>query len=211
MEEEFFQDLIEDSKVDNKIKTEEEKRAEELQRVKNKNAEEARKRREAEAKERNKNPTETPAKTEEPKKEEPPAAEKPVDKVNLLGEQLVEFKNQFPKVDLAELDKDASFKRFIEGKLLGKKTFSQLYVEFAEMKSEISGKPKDEVLTNYERKAQSSSGSSVPNGSSNPTDVYSEEELKKISQRLPLMSDKEAKQVLAKFEKSVNFYKKKGN
>lgn len=205
-EEPFFKELI-DTEV--KEKTPEELKAEEEQRIKNKNAEEARKRRESELKLKEEKKKEQ-EKVEQPKVEQPKVETPKQDETNKLGEQLVSFKTKYPDVDLSQLDKDVQFKKYIDGKLLGKKDFTVLYEEYMELRSEISGTPKSEVQKNYERKAQSSSGSSVQTGVSNAQDVYSEEELSKLALRLPLMSDKEAKKIMEKFDKSIQFYKKKG-
>src|SRR5690606_2755418 len=132
--------------------------------------EEARKRREREKREREKI-KEIEKKQEEESKQ-----------VQKLGEQLVDFKKKYPNVDLGELDEDKNFKRFIEGKLLGKKDFTQLYEEYLEVKAELSGKTTEEIKKNYERKAQSSSGSSIAKEITTPTDVYSEEEFKKLTE-----------------------------
>lgn len=210
--------------------------SEEEQRRKNKDAEEARKRREAEAKAKkeaeqesaNSEAAEQEAEAEteeEPKAEEPAKEETPTTKVeeepkadtdvnaqaqrtNKLGEQLVQFKNRYPNVDLATLDKDTNFKRFIEGKILGKKDFTALYEDYIDFTSSVSGRSQQELRTNYERKAQASSGSSKPKGPAKPKEeVFSQEELNKLAARLPLMSDREAKRIMEKFERSVEYYK----
>jgi hypothetical protein len=213
-EDKFFEDLLddiddnEDEEENNEDKGDGKK---DNRSQKNRDAEEARKRREAEEKakreeeERKKAEEEAKRKAEEEKKK---AEENASKKTQKLGEQLVDFKKKYPDVDLAELDNDKSFKRYIDGKLLGKKDFTSLYEEYLEMKSELSGVSQDEVRKNYERKAKSSSGTAIPRGNDNPTEVYSEEELKRITDKLPYMSDKETNKIMEKFEKSVEFYKK---
>lgn len=185
--------------------------AEEAQRIKNKNAEEARKRREAEAKAQAEAQAtaeeETPQEIkEQPKVEE--AAEKPKEtNVNRLGEQLVEFKRKYPDIDLAQLDEDKAFKRYIDGKLLGSKDFTSLYEEFVEFKAEISGVETQVVQRNY-IKAQSSSGSSTST-STTSGDIYSEEELRQLSGRLPLMNPRDAAKIEEKLKRSIAYYDKK--
>jgi len=196
---------------------EEAKKTEEAQRIKNKNAEEARKRREAEAKQK------AEAKVEEPKveaKEEVKVEEKkpePVveevkeepkkNNVNRLGEQLVQFKQKYPQVDLEQLDKDTVFKRYIDGKLLGSKDFTALYEEFVGFKAELSGVESQAIQRNY-IKAQSSSGSSTST-STTSGDVYSEDEMRQISSKLPLMNPRDVAKVEEKLKRSIAYYDKK--
>src|SRR5690606_18665345 len=127
--------------------------------------------------------------------------------VQKLGEQLVDFKKKYPNVDLGELDEDKNFKRFIEGKLLGKKDFTQLYEEYLEVKAELSGKTTEEIKKNYERKAQSSSGSSIAKEITTQTDVYSEEEFKKLTEKIPYMHPSEVDKIWEKYEKTLSYYK----
>lgn len=171
---------------------EEKRRREEEQRRKNKDAEEARKRREREAKEKK-------------------AQDKSEEQRNELGRQLVDFKKKYPDIDLAALDNDKRFARFIEGKLLGKKDFTQLYEEYVDFVKEIGGTAGIDIQKEHMLKERSSSGSSRSSGGyvSGGTDVYSERDLERIAARIPFMTEKEAMQVLPKFEKSIEFYKNK--
>lgn len=171
---------------------EEKRRREEEQRRKNKNAEEARKRREREAKEKK-------------------ARDKLEEQRNELGRQLVDFKKKYPDIDLAALDNDKRFARFIEGKLLGKKDFTQLYEEYVDFVKEIGGTTGIDIQKEHMLKERSSSGSSRSSGGyvSGGSDVYSERDLERIAARIPFMTEKEAMQVLPKFEKSIEFYKNK--
>lgn len=185
--------------------------AEEAQRIKNKNAEEARKRREAEAKAQAEAQAtaeeETPQEVkEEPKVEE--AAEKPKEtNVNRLGEQLVEFKRKYPDIELQQLDEDKAFKRFIDGKLLGSKNFTALYEEFIDFKAELTGVETQAIQRNY-IKAQSSSGSSTST-STTTGDVFSEEEMRQLSGRIPLMNPKDLSKIEEKLKRSIAYYDKK--
>lgn len=185
--------------------------AEEAQRIKNKNAEEARKRREAEAKAQAEAEAsaveETPQEVkEEPKVEE--AAEKPKEtNVNRLGEQLVEFKRKYPDIELQQLDEDKAFKRFIDGKLLGSKDFTALYEEFIDFKAELTGVETQAIQRNY-IKAQSSSGSSTST-STTTGDVFSEEEMRQLSARIPVMNPRDVAKIEEKLKRSIAYYDKK--
>lgn len=189
--------------------------AEEAQRIKNKNAEEARKRREAEAKaQAEAQPVEeAPAQEETPQevKEETKveeAAEKPKEtNVNRLGEQLVEFKRKYPDIELQQLDEDKAFKRFIDGKLLGSKDFTALYEEFIDFKAELTGVESQAITRNY-IKAQSSSGSSTST-STTTGDVFSEEEMRQLSARIPLMNPRDVAKIEEKLKRSIAYYDKK--
>lgn len=206
MAEDFFEDLLKD----------EPELSEEEKRKKNKDAEEARKRREAE--EKAKKEAEEKAKAEAEEKAKAEAEEKArleaeqkkrSEQTQKLGDQLIQFKKAYPDVDLQTLDKDANFKNFIDGKLLGKKDFKTLYEDYLNLTSSISGKTADEIKKIHQIKAGSSTGTSTPQGTPKVSDdVYSREELDRLTRKLPLMSDAEAKKIMAKFDKSVEFYKK---
>lgn len=219
-EKDFFEDLLE--QFDNP-KEETQDISEEEQRRKNKDAEEARKRREAEAKE--KAEAEAKAKEEAEKQEqvkepeakvEQPAPVEPqtevkqkAEQTNRLGEQLVQFKARYPEVELSALDKDTNFKKFINGKLLGKQNFIELYEDYIDLTSSISGKTQDDLKKNYTLKANASSGTSKPAGKAEVVaEVYSQEELTKLTARIPLMSDREVRKIQEKFDRSVDYYKK---
>jgi hypothetical protein len=205
-DEEFINSLLEDVDV-------EEEESEEEKRRKNKDAEEARKRRAAEAKAKVE-PKVVEQETEQQVEAQPEVepeqkveVQTPNQDVNRLGEQLVQFKAKYPELDLAQLDADKAFKKFIDGKLLGKKDFTKLYEEYVELKSEITGVELNIVRNNYQ-KAQSSSGSSIaPIETSG--EIYSEEELRKIAKRLPFMQPSEANQVEVKLRKSIAYYEGK--
>jgi hypothetical protein len=222
----FFQDLIDveendeddEEVVNNETEESEEekaKKAKEAELLKNKNAEEARKRREAEAKakaeaeakaaeEKAKAESEAKAKAESEAK----LNNKKQSQVAKLGDELVHFKQKYPDIDLASLDKDKNFKKYIDDKLLGKKDFTALYEEYIEIRQDLSGKTKDEIYENYRMKAQSSSGTATP-AAAQGAEYFSQEELEKLSTKLPLMNDQEASKIFEKFEKSVNYYKNK--
>jgi hypothetical protein len=213
VQEEYFKDLLADDEELNELAkpkpTEEELR-------KNKNAEEARKRREAEAKQKKeaeaKQTVEQPAPTNKPvnaevkpEKSAETAPDPKVEQVNKLGEQLVQFKTKYPDVDLAQLDGDKSFKRFIDGKIMGKKDFTKLYEEYQEFRNEMGLQAQNQ---NSQIKAQASTGSSVSSANSG-TDVFSEDELRRVSEKLPFMSPKEAAKIEAKFKRSIDYYDNK--
>lgn len=218
MPEKTEQDIRDDEEFINSLlgtDDEEDEKAEEAIRIKNKNAEEARKRREAEAKAQAEQQQVEDAKVEEtPKVEE--AKKEPVEEVkeqpkkqdvNRLGEQLVEFKKKYPEIDLQELDNDRTFKRYIDGKLLGSRDFTALYEEFIEFKADLSGVETQAIQRNY-IKAQSSSGSSTST-STTTGDIFSEEEMKQLSGRLPLMNPKDLSKVEEKLKRSIAYYDKK--
>lgn len=218
MPEKSIQDIRDDEEFINSLlgtDDEEDEKAEEALRIKNKNAEEARKRREAEAKAQAEQQKVEDAKVEEtPKVEE--AKQEQVEEVkeqpkkqdvNRLGEQLVEFKKKYPEIDLQELDNDRTFKRYIDGKLLGSRDFTALYEEFVEFKADLSGVETQAIQRNY-IKAQSSSGSSTST-STTTGDIFSEEEMKQLSSRLPLMNPKDISKVEEKLKRSIAYYDKK--
>lgn len=218
-DESFFQDLLDgfddeeeenDDSSDQQTEKEKEEQAE-SERIKNKNAEEARKRREAEAKakkeaeEKAKKEAEEKAKLESEKKKETRESNE-----EKLGKQLLEFTKKYPDVDLRELDNDPNFKKFIDGKLLGKKDFIELYEDFTALKRNLSGKSQEEIERDYYKKSRSAVGSLGTGASAtNVGDIYSEDELEKLAARLPLMNDAEAEKIMEKFQKSIDFYSKK--
>ncbi len=214
-EQDFFKDVLDDPEVDETEKLDAEGNETEQQKKdrsqKNIDAEAKRKRLEAEAKAQKaleEKKAKEEAEAQKQKEAEDKQREAREKQLGSLGKQLDDFKKDFPDVDLKELDKDKSFKRYIDGKLLGKKHFTDLYKEYLEVRSELSGKSKEEVETNYKKKAGSSSGSSIPKSETNPNDVYSEEEYNQIVAKLPYMSDAEARKVMAKFDKSTKYYQK---
>jgi len=207
-DEEFINSLLEDVDTEEK-----EDLNEEQKRQKNKDAEEARKRRAAEVKAKADaeaaKQAELQAKVtaKEQAKPEIKQSEAPKPDVNKLGEQLVDFKAKYPDIDLAQLDGDKTFKKFIDGKLLGKKDFTKLYEEYVDLKAEITGVEQKVIQNNYQ-KAKSSSGSSVSPVSSS-AEVFSEEELRKVASRLPTMNPKEAAKIEEKLKKSIAYYDSK--
>ncbi len=214
-EQDFFKDVLDDPEVEEAEKLDAEgdetKEQKKDRPQKNIDAEAKRKRLEAEAKAQKaleEKKAKEEAEAQKQKEAEDKQREAREKQLSSLGKQLDEFKTDFPDVDLKELDKDKSFKRYIDGKLLGKKHFTDLYKEYLEMRSELSGKSKEEVERNYRKKAESSSGSSVPKSETNPNDVYSEEEYNQIIAKLPYMSDAEVGKVMEKFDRSTKYYQK---
>jgi len=218
-DESFFQDLLdgfdddEDEENDDSSdqQTKKEKQAE-SERIKNKNAEEARKRREAEekakkeAEEKAKKEAEEKAKLESEKKKK----ETRESNEEKLGKQLLEFTKKYPDIELRELDNDPNFKKFIDGQLLGKKHFIELYEDFTALKKNLSGKSQEEIERDYHKKSRSAVGSLGTGASATDVgDIYSEDELEKLAAKLPLMNDAEADKIMAKFQKSIDFYSKK--
>lgn len=197
---------------------EEEKRQEEeeKQRQKNKDAEEARKRREAEEKEKaeaeakklaEEKELEAQRLADEEQKAKEKETTKKVEKEKKLGEQLSDFKDKYPDIDLAKLDEDKQFKTFIDGKLLGKDDFISLYEKFTEMKTGLTGRSKEEEELRYKIKEESSSGSQQTQAEGT-SDVYSEQEMADIMERAKFMSPNEYAKVQEKFNRSIAFYEK---
>lgn len=208
----LFKDLLDGD--DDDLTAEEKTVADEEQRRKNKDAEEARKRREAEAKAEAEKSAAAKAEADriasEKAKTETEAKEKTKnDRTNQLGEELLEFKKKYQNVELVELDKDVNFKKYIDGKLLGKKKFTELYEEYLELRSNLSGKTADEIRANYERKANVSTGSQAGPATTIPADIYSEEELKRLADKLPFMHSKEVDKIETKLAKSIAYYENK--
>lgn len=210
LDDKYFEELLNDDDVDLPEQPAEKPKPTEEQLRKNKNAEEARKRREAEAKAAKEavvQPEEAkkPAETVEQPVQETAEPDQKGQQVNRLGEQLVQFKQKYPDVDLAQLDKDNSFKRFIDGKLLGKKDFTALYEDYQEFRNEMGLTIQQQ---NNQIKSQASTGS--PTSSANTgAEVFSEDELRRISERLPFMNPKEAAKIEQKLRRSIQFYDKK--
>lgn len=228
-DEDFIKSLL--GEEDDPEETDEEKAKKEEELQKNKNAEEARKRREAEAKkkleeeakakleaeakakleeEKAKAEAEAKAKAEKEAKEKESNEKKETqkeDKVATLGEQISKFKEKYPNVELKALDNDKAFRKYIDGKLLGKKDFTELYEEFVDFKSEITSVEKETIEKNY-IKANSSAGPLK----SNPNDiaeVYTEQELEEITKKMPTMRPSDVDKIYAKFKKSVSYYENK--
>jgi hypothetical protein len=210
LDDKYFEDLLENDaeEVPVKPQAEEKPKLTEEQLRKNKNAEEARKRREAEAKAAKTEAVETteeakkPAETEEQPASEEAAPDPKVEQVNKLGEQLVQFKQKYPDVDLAQLDGDKAFKRFIDGRVLGKKDFTTLYEEYQEFRSEMGLTVQQQ---NNQIKSQASTGSPTSSATSG-ADVFSQDEMRRISERLPFMSPREAAKIEQKLKRSIQYY-----
>ena len=221
-DQEFFKDVLDDpdkeideqeqdkSKVDDDKDLTEDQKKERSQ--KNIDAEAKRKRLEQEAKDKKElelkeakekeaqDKIDADAKTKKEAKEKQTAT---------LGKQLDDFKKEFPGVELKELDKDTAFKRYIDGKLLGKKDFISLYKEYLEVKSELSGKSKEEVQKNYNKKAGSGTGSSISKTEAKTQDIYTEKEYEKVLAEIPFMSEEDAEKAMEKLGRSEEVYNKK--
>lgn len=179
--------------------SEEEKERKEKERQKNKDAEEARKRREKEEKEKKR--------LEEEKKEQ---EDKKESSTQILGKQLNDFTKKYPNINLKSLDDDKHFTRFISGKLLGKKDFTELYEEYIEFKKDLSGKSESDIVRDYEKKRQASPGSLGAGGADVETaEVYTKKELDDITAKIPFMTEKQVAAVMGKYEKSLEYHSKK--
>lgn len=213
LDDKYFEELLNDDEEPVTPEAEKKPTEEEI-RLKNKNAEEARKRREAEAKAKKEAEAAKATQPEEAKKpaetvEKPASEESATDQksqqVNKLGEQLIQFKQKYPDVDLAQLDGDNAFKRFIDGKLLGKKDFTSLYEDYQAFRSEMGLSVQQQ---NNQIKSQASTGSPISSANTGG-DVFSEDELRRISERLPFMSPREAAKIEQKLKRSIQFYDNK--
>lgn len=182
-----------------------EKAAEEEKLRKNKDAEEARKRREKEEKDRK---AEEQAKADK-EKAEADKEEKAKENRKRIGEQLIDCRKKYPEIDFEALDKDENFREFINGRLLGKKTFTELYEDYLKLSKNLSGKSDEEIRENFEKKSISSPGSTKGGGGGgNPDGIYSEAEYDSLVERLPFMSDAEYKAISAKFQKTDEYFQK---
>jgi uncharacterized membrane protein YqiK len=190
--------------ADKKAKADEEAKAKAEAEAKAKEVEEAKQKAEAEAKakaeaeERAKKEAEDKARAEKDGK----------DPRKQLQTQLVDFVATHPNVDLKQLDADPLFKEYIDGKLLGKKNFTELYESYLEFRAKTGNSSKDDIAGNYAKKAESSSGSSSSRGAGTPSDFYSEEEMIKMAQKLPFMNPKDAAKVSDKLERSIAYHEK---
>ena len=187
--------------------------------LKKKNSEEAQKRRDREAKAKAEQETKAKEEAEAKAKAEQEAKEKlesearaksESDKkqesaVTALSKQIADFKISHPDIDIVKLQKDANFSEYIRGKLLGNKTFTELFESYVEFVKRVGGKEPDE----FKRNAEKPSSGSANKGTTTPTDVYSEDELNKINQRLPFMSRQEAEKISDKLGRSLKYYQNK--
>lgn len=178
-----------------KAKEEAEAKAKAEQETKAKEEAEAKAKAEQEAKE--KLESEARAKSESDKKQE--------GAVMALSKQIADFKISHPDIDIVKLQKDANFSEYIRGKLLGNKTFTELFESYVEFVKRIGGKEPD----GFKRNAEKPSSGSANKGTTTPTDVYSEDELNKINQRLPFMSRQEAEKISDKLGRSLKYYQTK--
>lgn len=200
---EFLQQLQDIDNSNEELTEEEKTRLEEEQRRKNKDAEEARKRREEEAKQQKV--------LEEEKEKKQGGNEESEEKYSTAQEQVKELKTKYPELDLEELDKDSDFQEYLQGKWVkGGKTITKIYEDFVNFKVRLSSKTKEDVESNYRKKSTPNIQNSGSNGgASGVEDVYTREELDNLSQKMPYMSSKEYEKIEKKYERSINYYKKK--
>ncbi len=184
---------------------------EEAKRIKNKNAEEARKRRELEAKlEKERLEKEAILEKEKLEQEEKKKNEEKVVEVT-PQEQVKELIEKYPDIDLGSLDKDENFQEYLDGKWVkGGKTITQIYENYLAYHSRITQKTKEEVEKQYVKKSTPSiKGSSGGNGGNQKgADVFSIDELKSISDKMPFMNPREYAKIEEKYERSIKFHKK---
>ena len=116
----------------------------EAEALKKKNAEEAQKRREREAKEKAEKEAKEKAEAEAKAKAEQEAKQKTEEEtraksesgnqrenqVTKLAKQIADFRIKNPEIDIEKLQKDTDFTEYLSGKLLGKKTFTELFESY---------------------------------------------------------------------------------
>lgn len=202
-----------------------EQKAEEA--LKKKNAEEAQKRRDREAKEKAekeakakqeqdalaKAEAEAKAKAEEEAKkklEEEARAKSESDKqkenqVLELAKQISDFKIKHPEIDIQKLQKDANFNEYLSGKLLGKKSFTDLFESYSEFVKRVGGQNTSEL---YNKNAEKPSSGSAKKGTQVPDDIYSEEDMNRLAKKIPFMSRQELAKINDKLNRSVAYYNK---
>lgn len=197
----------------------------EAEALKKKNAEEAQKRREKEAKEKAekeareleekakaeaeakaKAEQEAKQKTEEETRAKGESEKQRVNQVAELSKQIADFRIKNPEIDIEKLQKDTDFTEYLSGKLLGKKTFTELFESYNNFVNRIGGVPPKEQ---YSKNADKPSSKSANKGTTLPEDVYTEEEMKRIASKMPFMSRQELAKINEKLNRSVAYYNKK--
>ena len=190
--------------------------------LKQKNAEEAKKRRDREAKEKAeaeakakaeaeakakaeeeakaKAELEAKQKAEEEARAKSESAKKQESQVMQLAKQIADFKAKHPEIDLAKLQKNADFTEYISGKVLGKKTFNELFEAYVGFVSRVGGKTPEEVMKNAHKP---SSGSASKGGGGE--DVFTLDELKQKASRYASLSASDRE----KYHRSIAYHDKK--
>lgn len=98
-------------------------------------------------------------------------------------DDIEDFKVKYPTVDLNELGKNDAFAEYCEGKLGGDKSLADLYGQFLKYKDAIVAQAKREAEDNIimEQAKKNSSNGYVNNNVSQEDDLFSLEDLKKMS------------------------------
>lgn len=197
----------------------------EAEALKKKNAEEAQKRREREAKEKAEKETreleekakaeaeakakaeqEAKQKTEEETRAKSESEKQRENQVTELAKQIADFRIKNPEIDIEKLQKDTNFTEYLSGKLLGKKTFTELFESYNAFVNRIGGvSPKEQ----YSKNADKPSSKSANKGTTLPEDVYTEEEMERIARKMPFMSRQELEKINEKLNRSMAYYNKK--
>lgn len=192
----------------------------EAEALKKKNAEEAQKRREREAKEKAEKEAKAKAEAEAKAKAEQETKQKAEEETRAKGEsgnqrenqvaelakQIADFRIKNPEIDIEKLQKDTDFTEYLSGKLLGKKTFTELFESYNNFVKRIGGvSPKEQ----YSKNAEKPSSKSANKGTTLPEDVYTEEEMKRIASKMPFMSRQELEKINDKLNRSLAYYNKK--
>jgi len=192
----------------------------EAEALKKKNAVEAQKRREREAKEKAEIEKKAKAEAEAKAKAEQEAKQKTEEETRAKGEsgnqrenqvtelakQIADFRIKHPEIDIEKLQKDTNFTEYLSGKLLGKKTFTELFESYNAFVNRIGGvSPKEQ----YSKNADKPSSKSANKGTTLPEDVYTEEEMERIARKMPFMSRQELEKINEKLNRSLAYYNKK--
>ena len=192
----------------------------EAEALKKKNAVEAQKRREREAKEKAEKEAKEKAEAEAKAKAEQEAKQKTEEETRAKGEsekqrenqvtelakQIADFRIKHPEIDIEKLQKDTNFTEYLSGKLLGKKTFTELFESYNAFVNRIGGvSPKEQ----YSKNADKPSSKSANKGTTLPEDVYTEEEMERIARKMPFMSRQELEKINEKLNRSMAYYNKK--
>jgi hypothetical protein len=192
----------------------------EAEALKKKNAVEAQKRREREAKEKAeieekakaeaeakaKAEQETKQKTEEETRAKSESGNQRENQVTELAKQIADFRIKNPEIDIEKLQKDTDFTEYLSGKLLGKKTFTELFESYNNFVNRIGGvSPREQ----YSKNADKPSSKSANKGTTLPEDVYTEEEMERIARKMPFMSRQELAKINEKLNRSLAYYNKK--
>ena len=122
-----------------------------------------------------------------------------------LAKQISDFKIKHPEIDIQKLQKDENFNEYLSGKLLGKKSFTDLFESYSEFVKRVGGQNTAEL---YNKNAEKPSSGSAKKGTQVPDDIYSEEDMNRLAKKIPFMSRQELAKINDKLNRSVAYYNK---